>query len=259
MKPLLISIFFIFSLNAKAEVNLIPFVYKGERATDTPTVFWSKKDAVATLIFLPGGSGSFGLTKKNDPKPTWVLADLNNTDFLPINLVFLDSEFSLQGNYGEPYFRWSARREESHVERIKTTIIFYKNLTKTPVFLFGHSNGSLSIAEFLNQSPDSQGLLAGVIFSGSRNETDVRIKTSIPAMVLHHQSDPNRWTTPVAAEKLFTTLKQSNTNTTIQNWVTGGTDVTGGDPTHTGRHMYNDATEEAASKILSFISSVVGK
>jgi alpha-beta hydrolase superfamily lysophospholipase len=55
-------------------------------------------------------------------------------------------------------------------------ISFYKAMTSKPIFLIGHSNGSLSIAEFLNQSSDHQKLISGVIFSGGRNETELKQK-----------------------------------------------------------------------------------
>jgi predicted esterase len=246
-------------LNANAEINLIPFQYGSENKTDIPTVYWPKPNAKATLIFLPGGSGSFGITKRADPQPSWVFAELYKLDKALINLVFMDSHASLQADYGDPYSRWAARRDIRHIERIKFTINYYKRKTSEPVFLFGHSNGSLSIAEFLNQSPENQHLVSGVIFSGGRNETEVKQKLAIPVMVLHHRSDPNSWTTPRSAEKLFTSIKQSNSNMTEQKWVEGGKDVPLGDPTHTGRHMYHEATLEAAELTWNFIEKVITK
>jgi hypothetical protein len=77
MKNLLLSVLiFLASVNAKAEINLIPFQYGSENKTTIPTVHWSKADSKAVVIFLPGGSGSFGVTKRVDAKPNWLLADL---------------------------------------------------------------------------------------------------------------------------------------------------------------------------------------
>jgi hypothetical protein len=123
----------------------------------------------------------------------------------------------------------------------------------------GHSNGSLSIAEFLNQSSENQKLVAGLIFSGSRNETLVRENISLPVLVLHHKSDPNRWTTPSSANQLFTLIKKINATSTELSWVEGGKDVPWGDPTHSGRHMYNEALDEAAKLIENFIKGVNSK
>lgn len=245
--------------SAKAEINLIPFQYGSENKTSIPTVYWSKPDSRATLIFLPGGSGSFGVTKKPDPRPAWILSELYKSDKALVNIVFMDSDFSLQADFGDPYSRWAARRDIRHIERIKLTIDYYKKKAGKPVFLLGHSNGSFSIAEFLNQSPENQKLVDGVIFSGSRNETEIRQKLAIPAMVMHHRLDSNSWTSPRSAEKLFTAILRNNSHTSEQRWVEGGRDVPGGDPTHTGRHMYHEAISEAADLVGMFIDKVVSK
>ncbi len=228
----------------------------GSEKTQIPTVFWSKPNSKVVLIFIPGGSGSFGITKKIDPKPSWLLAELFNYTNSSIDIAFMDSQFSLQGDVGDSYTRWAARRELAHIERIKTVINFYKVMTSKPIFLIGHSNGSLSMAEFLNQSSDHQQLISGVILSGSRNETELKQKISLPVLILHHKSDLNRWTTPSAAENLFLQVQQRSSSITELHWVVGGKDVTWGDPTYTGRHMYNEALGEAAKNIQQFLEKV---
>jgi hypothetical protein len=99
-------------------------------------------------------------------------------------------------------------------------------------------------------------LISGVILSGSRNETELKQKISLPVLILHHKSDPNRWTTPSAAENLFLQVQQRSSSITELHWVVGGKDVTWGDPTYTGRHMYNEALGEAAKNIQQFLEKV---
>ena len=231
----------------------IPFHYGANRDAEVPTVFWAKPDSKAVLIFLPGGNGSFGLSAQPAPRPLWLLADLYQSGKPDLDLVYMDSEISLQGESGDTYQRWAPRREARHIEGIQATINYYRQKTGKPVFLLGHSNGSFSIAEFLSRAPENPTRLAGLIFSGMRNETEVKQKLSIPVLVRHHRSDPNRWTTPGNAEKFFSTLKQNNASVTKLAWVEGGKDVPGGDPTHSGRHMYFEATPEAAITVRSFI------
>lgn len=259
LKKLLLAIFFTLSGSANAEINLISFKFGQENPSTIPTVYWTNPGSKALLIFLPGGSGSFGVTKKPDPKPNWLLAALHRSQDPSLDLVFMDSHYSLQADSGDSYSRWSARREAQHLEQIKTVVSFYQKKTGKPVFLLGHSNGSLSIAEFLNQTPDNQKLVAGVIFSGSRNETLVKQNISLPVLILHHKSDPNRWTTPSSADQLFTSIKKINSSNTDLKWVEGGKDIPWGDPTHSGRHMYNEALDEAAKLIENFIKEVVNK
>ena len=242
----------LFGLKAQADIILVP-----HQNLATPTVYWEKPDSKGVLIFMPGGSGSFNLTKKSNPRPSWVLQSLfqatsPNGRF---DLVFMDSDLSLQGDFGDPWFRLAARRSSDHIDRVKTTIEFYTKKTQKPVYLFGHSNGAVSIAEFLNQSPSNQKLVAGVIFSGSRNETDVKQSLDLPVLVMHHQNDPNRWTRFPDVEKLFDRIKKSNKGSTEFSMVRGGQDE-GGDPTHTGRHMYAGAVDEAATLIDNFLSAL---
>jgi pimeloyl-ACP methyl ester carboxylesterase len=259
VKKLLLTILFMFTGSVNAEINLISFQFGQENPSTIPTVYYTNAGSKALVIFLPGGSGSFGVTKKPDPKPNWLLAALHKSIDPPLDLVFMDSHYSLQADFGDSYSRWSARREMQHLEQIRTVVNFYQKKTGKPIFLLGHSNGSLSIAEFLNQSPDNQKLVAGVVFSGSRNETLVRQNLSLPVLILHHKSDPNRWTTPSSADQLFASIKQNNSANTWLSWVEGGKDVPWGDPAHSGRHMYNEALDEAARLIENFINRVIRK
>jgi hypothetical protein len=259
IKTLTCLVFLFAFASAQAEVRLIPFQASAENKTDIPTVFWPKPNSKAVLIFLPGGGGSFGMTKKPDPQPNWVLGDLYQSTSAAFDLVFMDSYFQLQTDFGSPYSRWAPRRDANHLKRIKSTVEYYRDLTGKPIFLLGHSNGTLSIAEFLNQSTENQKLLGGFIFSGSRNETELKNKLVLPALVLHHKADPNRWTTPGDAEKLFSFVKQNNSAASEQKWVEGGKDVPQGDPTHSGRHMYHEAVSEAAGLVQAFIDRAVAK
>lgn len=256
LKKYLLIIFLMFSGPSDAEINHISFEFGQENPFTIPTIHWTNPGSKVLIIFLPGGSGSFGITKRPDPKPNWLLAALHKSRDPSFDLVFMDSQYSLQADFGDSYSRWSARREKQHLEQIKTVISFYRKKTEKLVFLLGHSNGSLSIAEFLNQSPDNQKLVEGVILSGSRNETLIKQNISLPVLILHHKSDPNRWTTPSSANQLFTSISQNNSANTELGWVEGGADIPWGDPTHSGRHMYNDALSEAAKLIENFIHKV---
>lgn len=257
---LLNFIFTLVLMQAHAEIVPIPFQFGTENNTNIPTVHWSHADSRAVVIFIPGGGGNFGITTRTDPKPNWLLAELyKSTSATSIDLVFMDSHTSLQANFGDPYFRWAARRAPRHVEQIKASVLHYRTKTNKPIFLLGHSNGSLSIAEFLKSSTDNQKYLDGVIFSGSRNETELNLPLTIPVLVIHHRSDPNRWTTPRSAENLFASIKRNNNGITELAWVEGGRDIEGGDPTHTGRHMYHEATGEAAGLIENFIARILAK
>lgn len=256
MKPLVFLVLSFALSSAKADVHLIPFEFGAEHKAEIPTVYWEKPGSKAVLVFLPGGSGSFDYTKNPRFKnPTWIFSDLYNSNLGLVDPAYLDSYHPLELYAGTAWERLGPRRTAKHLEQIKVTISYFAQKTKKPVFVIGHSNGAISLAEFLNQNPENQKMLAGVIFSGSRNETEVKQNLSIPVLVLHHRTDSNRWTSPESAKDLFSSIKNRNSAATIQMWVEGGADVPGGNPTHTGKHMYFDATAEAAQLIEKFIAT----
>jgi hypothetical protein len=217
---------------------------------ETPTAYWSNPNSKAVLIFMPGGDGSFSIAAKNPPKPSWVLSKLYEASQKSpgLDLVFVDSPYSLGMRGGNIAPRFS----KEHLSRMLSVIQFYKEKTKRPIYLIGHSNGTISEAEFLNQSPDNQKLLAGIIFSGSRNETSVDGPLNIPVLVLHHEDDANgRWTSYSNAENLYKKIKALNGGPTQFSAVHGG--EAGGDPSTSGHHMYEGSFDEAANYIWSFI------
>lgn len=230
---------------SQAEILLIPF-----ENNDVPTAYWASAGAKATLIFIPGGDGSFGIANRPNAQPSWILRFINKTedkDFL--DLVIMDSRTSL--GYKSDL---TPRTTSQHVERIKAVIDFYKQKTQLPVFLIGHSNGAVSLASFLKKSPENQKIIGGAIFSGSRNETKVNANLNLPLLVLHHKDDPNGWTNPKNAENLFQELKENNALSTDQVWMDGGFDE--GDVHTGGRHMYAGILDKAAAVVKAFI---VGK
>ena len=228
-----------------AEIIQIPSPYG-----NTTTAYWPCPDSKAILIFLPGGDGSFNIGSKNPKTPSWVLSKLYDaSQFSPgLDLVFLDSPYSLGWQGGNIAPRYT----KDHLSRMLSVIQFYKDKTSKPLYLIGHSNGAVSLSAFLNQSPENQKLLAGVIFSGSRNETNLDGPLSIPILLLHHEDDANvRWTSYWQAERLYKKIKAVNSATTEFSTVHGG--ESGGDPSTSGHHMYQGSLDEAANYIWNFI------
>ncbi len=246
MKKLLVVLvtMFIYSLSM-AEIIQVPGP-DGE----TTTAYWANPNSKAVLIFMPGGDGAFNMSSKNPAKPPWVLSKLYDASQKGpgLDLVFIDSPYSLGMRGGNIAPRYS----KDHLSRMLSVIQFYKEKTKKPLYLIGHSNGTISEAEFLNQSPDNQKLLAGIIFSGSRNETSIDGPLNIPILFLHHENDANgRWTSYSNAESLYKKVKALNGAPTDFLTIHGGD--AGGDPSTSGYHMYEGSFDEAANDIWNFI------
>ncbi len=228
-----------------AEIIQVPSPYG-----NTTTAFWASQDSKATIIFLPGGDGSFNIAARNPSEPSWVLSKLYSASKISpgLNSVFLDSPYSLGWQGGNIAPRYT----KDHLSRVLSVIQFYKKKTSKPIYLIGHSNGAITLSAFLNQSPENQKLLSGVIFSGSRNETYLDGPLNIPILFLHHEDDANgRWTSYSQAEKLYQTVKALNLSATQFSTVHGG--EAGGDPSTSGHHMYQGSLDEAANHIWNFI------
>lgn len=231
------------AFNAQAEVITLPNANNGFFASkaDTVTIYAPAKDSRAVIVFLPGGHGNFNLTYE----PTWVwmmLAPLKGR----VDLVFMDSPYPLwNGGQGPRY-------TGDHIGRIRSTVEYYKAKTGKPVYLFGHSNGSVSIASFLEDSEYNQSIVDGVIFSGTAIGS-VRKYKSMPSMVIHHAQDSCRGTPFSYAEKLHTDIKSMNKSTTVMIPITGGNDY-GDSCTGMGSsHMYNGVYNKVADAIESFV------
>lgn len=74
MKKLLSIFLLIFAGSINAEINLVSFQFGQDNPTTVPTVYWGNVGSKALVIFLPGGSGSFGVTKKTRPKAKLVIS-----------------------------------------------------------------------------------------------------------------------------------------------------------------------------------------
>jgi len=233
----LVLAFCVFNTICFGEILSVPF----EGGT-IPTAAWMSGKPKAVLIFVPGGNGKFDIASRNPAKPIWILSQIAEQG---IDIVLMDSEESL----GERDL--SPRRASEHVRKIAAVAQFYRKKANRPVFLLGHSNGAVSVAEFLNQSPDPQKLIAGAIFSGSRNETELTAKVNLRALIMHHQEDPNFYTKPEYAEQLFLNVKRLNGGKTTYSLVHGGFNE--GNPATSGRHMYAGSQAEAARIASGFI------
>jgi hypothetical protein len=229
------------SVAASAEIIQVPSEYG-----DTPTGYWGHPNAKAVLISLPGGAGSVDIVSRNPERPSWIGAGIFDDG---IDVVLMDSAVGLGlSNLG-------ARYTKEHQARIKSVVEFYQNKLHKPIFMMGHSNSSISIAEFINKSPEHQKMLAGIILSSGRNETELDPPLNLPVLFLHHEDDPNgRWTAYTHSQSLYEDVKKFNLSPTEFATVHGGEN---GDASTAGHHMYQGSLEEATKYVYEFILKTV--
>jgi hypothetical protein len=214
--------------------------------TNTMTMLYESNNAEITLIVILGYPGKVGL-KAGDvgiqQQTAIMMRNFSYQGKVKSNVVILDSPYFLQD--------LTARSNSDHLGRIESVIKFYGNRFKLPVWLFGHSDGSISVSEFLNRSENNRKLLAGAILSGGRDETRISEDWKLPTLVIHHEKDACRFTTFWGAKQYFALIKKKNSKPTEFAEITLGFDYS--DPCSTGTHMYEGAYSEATHYIGDFI------
>ncbi|NDA46116.1 MAG: hypothetical protein EBY21_02330 [Alphaproteobacteria bacterium] len=179
---------------ARSETIAIPQSEVGEAMmSQTLTFLWRAANPQATLILIPGGEGHIKLrADTQDLKRQFyqTLRRLTTTDQSSgkINVVIFDNPYDLPSmSNGYP----SSRASEDHLSRIDRVVDYYKKKTGKPIWLLGHSNGAISISEYLRYK-NKQNIttpVAGIIFSSSRNGTYINHKMKTRTMILHHHQD----------------------------------------------------------------------
>lgn len=227
-------------------------------AAPTMTMHWPGKEAKALLVFIPGGEGYIGLKPgQTDQRYPFhqMLKRLTNPALTSgkFDVVLLDSPAELSPKQAYP----AARAASDHMVRIESVVRFYKEKTGLPVWLMGHSNGAISLTEFVKylQKDDKMSLVAGMISSGSRSETYFRPPMNLPVLVLHHQYDGCSHTLATSAIDNFEKVKKFNKANTDLVWLITG-EVEPRDPCRSGFHMYHGATNEAAQAIDVYMSKL---
>ena len=218
-------------------------------APPTMTLLYSVETAQVTIIAIPGGEGHLGLTEASTRvrnQTAQMLETLMKPDFsaLRANVVIFDSPYEI--------FPHNLRRSADHLDRIESVIRFYKDKFNTPVWLLGHSMGSVSVTELINKSPEARALLAGVIASASVYQIEIGDSVNLPILFLHHEQDGCKESPRSYAQRNFATTKSTNKSTTEFAMVKGGQER--GNPCRDGYHMYLGAHDAAARLLEQFIS-----
>jgi hypothetical protein len=243
---------------ADAQVFAIEPIEKGLFISGAPslTLYWPGTHAKALLLFIPGGEGHIRLTPgQTDHRYQFhqMLKRLTDTRFTrgQFDVVLLDSPSPLSPNQRYPV----ARGSRDHLVRIESAVRFYKDKTGLPVWLMGHSNGSISLMEFVRYMKDkgAASQIAGVIASGARNETSFEAPIEHPVLFMHHRQDACASTRFELAQRLHAKLNEMPGVVTEFHALTTGA-AEAADPCYSGYHMYFGASEEAASVIDAFVS-----
>lgn len=226
----------------------------------TMTFLLRAPEAKATLLFIPGGEGRRGIqldwtethgyfTKYEFNVMLRSLSDPQRTSG-SFDIVLFDNPSDL------PVQRhWStARTHVDHLSRIEDVVRYYREKLGRPVWLMGHSMGSISVTEFYKRlhSNKREDLVAALIISGGENGTSLPYEaTKLPVLLLHHEKDECVGNPLSHAQRLQSRLRSSGNSMAELFVVSGGTPAPH-NPCRSGYHMYLGAASEAAKGIDQF-------
>ena len=177
--------------------SIYPQVFDIPYKTDAPnrTLLLPAENAKAVVLLFPGGGGMLRL--KDDGKTnnthTFVRSK-NEWAKYGISAVLVDTPYDLLS--GDR----NIRRISDHQQRVENIVQFYKDKLNLPIWLFGHSMGTVSASEFVNQEKEHQQLLAGIILAGTFKAVTIKKDVELPLLIIHHEED-SCISTPVSRSK----------------------------------------------------------
>jgi dienelactone hydrolase len=196
--------------------QLLDIPQAGEASTKTFLIETAKPKAVV-LLFI-GGDGVLdlkpdGSTTKQNP--------LNRSAGLwqqyGINAALVDSPYDL----GDAR-RGNVRGKSQHLTRVESVVKYYKDKFNVPIWIFGHSMGTVTAIEFANQSERS-GAVAGIIIAGTHIGETLSNNFSKPVMAIHHQKEACA-ATPINASESIIKRRSKETKSELV-MIDGGEDV----------------------------------
>jgi len=261
MKRLMLLLTLVTSLAHAAEVIPVVPIESCFLCSATPslTMYWPGQASKAVLMLIPGGEGHVGLKPGQTDHPFHQFQTLKRlTDPTltrgQLDVVLLDSPSPLSPNQAYP----SARASSDHMIRIESAVRYYKAKTGLPVWLMGHSNGGISLTEFLKyaRKNNRMDLIGGMVASAVRTESYFEEPIAFPMLFMHHPSDGCFHTSFAASYQNYEKVKAFNTAPTAFVAIQGG-QAEQRDPCRSGFHMYFGAAEEVAQRLDEFMSRVV--
>ena len=187
--PIIIGLTF----TSLAKAQVFDVAYKDD--APTRTLFIPTQKAKAVVLLFPGGGGMLRL--KDDGATNNFHTFVRSKNLWAqygIDAVLVDTPYDL-GNG-----RAHTRAIRDHQQRILNVVRYYKEKLNLPIWIFGHSMGSVSVSEFANGGRDQERLIAGVIVAGTFRTVSIDSDVNLPVLAIHHVQD-GCVSTPFAASE----------------------------------------------------------
>ena len=164
----------------------------------TRTLLTPVKNAKAVVLLFPGGGGVLNL--QNDGSTTNGHTFVRSKDLWAqygIDSVLVDTPYDLGAGLR------NSRSIRDHQQRILNVVNYYKEKFILPVWIFGHSMGTVSVTEFVNGGKEKDKLIAGLIVAGTYRSASVDSDVKVPVLAIHHVEDGCANTPFVTSERII--------------------------------------------------------
>jgi dienelactone hydrolase len=239
----IISLFVALLFPAIVYGQILEVPQAGGVPTKTFLIETAKPKAIV-LLFI-GGDGVLdlkpdGSTTKENP--------LNRSAGLwkshGINSVLVDSPYDL----GDAR-RGNVRGKAEHLSRVEGVVKYYKNKFNAPVWIFGHSMGTVTAIQFANQSERSTAV-TGIIIAGTHIGENLSASFNKPVMAIHHQKEACP-STPISASEAIIKGRSKDAKSELV-MIDGGEDV-GKACMGLAYHGFNKVEDKVVSAAAKFI------
>ena len=227
---------------ASAQVFDVP--YKDD--PPTRTLFIPTQNAKAVVLLFPGGGGMLRL--KDDGSSTNFHTFVRSKNLWAqygIDAVLVDTPYDLGSG------RAHSRSIQDHQQRILNVVRYYKQKLNLPIWIFGHSMGTVSVSEFANGGKEQAALISGAIVAGTYRTASIDSEVTMPVQAIHHADDGCTGTPFSASEAIIRnrSSKSSSQFIVIQGGVSEG-DVCGSKAYHGFNEKELEFIQAAAQFIL---------
>ena len=174
----------------------------------TEVVHRIQPNSTHMVIFIPGGNGTFTVSKEPQVEVRGFANVLKSiSDLSRADVASISSPYPLLDNPGSWYP--AMRDTKDHLDRIEAVVRHYRKTHQ--IWLMGHSNGSFSITAFMRrlEKQKETNLIKGIVLSGARDVAQFDRSPEIPVLFVHHVKDGCRATLFADAQRNFAMYKKS--------------------------------------------------
>jgi dienelactone hydrolase len=145
--------------------------------------------------------------------------------------------------------RGNLRGKAEHLTRVESVVQYYKNKFNVPIWIFGHSMGTVTAIQFANQSEKSE-TVSGIIIAGTHIGEKLSNRFSKPVMAIHHQKEACA-ATPISASESIIKQRSKETKSELV-MIDGGEDV-GRPCMGLAYHGFNKVEDQVVNAAAKFI------